>query len=44
MKKQEGQGALNCSPEFFFKANIYLLKAGHVSGDTLGQAILALGV
>ena len=32
--KQEGQVVLNRSPELY---NRYLLKAGHVPGDTLGQ-------
>ena len=33
--KQEGQEALNHSPEFYLKLTYrYLLKAGHVPGDT----------
>ena len=35
--KQEGQMALNYSPEFCLKLTYgYLLKAGHVPGDTWG--------
>ena len=37
--KQEGQEALNPSPEFSLKLTYrYLLKADHVHGDTLGGA------
>ena len=38
--EQEGQVALNCSPKFCLKLTYtrYLLKAGHVPGDTLGEA------
>ena len=41
-EKQEGQVALNCSPEFCLKL-IYrnLLRADYVPGDTLGQPFLA---
>ena len=39
-KKQEGQVALNRSPEFCLKLTYsYLLKADHVPGDTLGGAL-----
>ena len=39
--KQGGQEALNRSPEFCLKfTNRYLLKAGHVPGDTWGGAML----
>ena len=42
--KQEGQEALNCSPEFCLKLTYrYLLNAGHVPSDTLGGPILAQG-
>ena len=35
--KQQGQEALNRSPEFCVKLTYsYLLKAGHVTGDTWG--------
>ena len=38
-KKQEGQKAMNRSPEFCLKLTYrYLLKAGHVPGDTWGAA------
>ena len=37
--KQEGQVALNCSPEFCLKLTYrYLLKAGHAPVDTWGEA------
>ena len=37
--KQEGQVALNRSPEFCLKlTKRYLLEAGHVPGDTWGGA------
>ena len=39
-QKQEGQEALNRSPEFCSKLTYrYLLKADHVPGDTWGRAI-----
>ena len=42
-KKQEGQVALNRSPEFCLKLTYrYLLKADHVPGDTSGKAIIGL--
>ena len=42
--KQEGQEALNRSPEFCLKLTYrYLLKADHVPGDTWGRAILVPG-
>ena len=38
-EKKEGQEALNRSPEFCLKLTyMYLLKAGHVPGDTWGGA------
>ena len=36
LSKQEGQEALNRSPEFLKLTYRYLLKAGHVPGDTWG--------
>ena len=39
VNKQEGQVALNRSPEFFKLTYRYLLKADHVPGDTWGGAI-----
>ena len=42
--KQEGQEALNRSPEFCLNlAYRYLLKAYHVPGNTWGRAILVPG-
>ena len=39
LSKQEGQEALNRSPEFCLKLTYrYLLKAGHKPGDTWGGA------
>ena len=35
-RKQEGQEALNHSPEYRYR---YLLKAGHVPGDTWGPGV-----
>ena len=42
--KQEGQVALNLSPEFCLKLTYsYLLKADHVPGDTWDRNIFAPG-
>ena len=39
LNQKEGQEALNRSPELCFKLTYrYLLKAGHVPGDTWGGA------
>ena len=39
LRKQEGQLALNRSPEFWVTLTYrYLMKARHVPGDTLGRA------
>ena len=38
ISEQEGQVALSRSPEFFQRLHRYLLKAGHVHGDTWGRA------